>query len=217
MKKKIYLIVFNVTTLFAFSQTQYQQGFNEGFRNGYCHGIVAGCVSPIAPPAPVSITMNYQTGYNNGFLAGKNKKDKQNNADSSYLGGAYGQLQPLKPLDMTPLNNLNNSVNELITNYDWQAYYERRTLAKQEKERLKNEYTQNFYEENRTVNQWINELQEKLESQNVDINKINGIIFNFKNQNEKLFQKYFNKRSKYKNYLFEMNKLKNEILDFTIK
>lgn len=215
MKKKL-LIIFSLffTTISLFSQTQYQQGFNEGFKNGYCHGQIAGCVAPIAPIAPVTMNMNYQSGYNNGFIEGQKVKQNQNSYNNT--GGALGQIRPLE-------SNTQNLQLTLPT-YDpevmrkqWEDYYERRRIKKLEKDRKNIEYTNSYYEENSTVNTWINDLELKLTSQNVEKSKINEIISRFKIQNEKIFQKYFKKQSRFKNYLSEMNRLKNEILYFEYK
>ena len=106
-----------------FSQTTYQNGFSEGYRAGYCHGVISGCVSPVAPIGPVDIKNDYQTGYNNGFVAGKQQQQSSN----TNSGGAYGQL---KPTDSKVGDVYQNMVNNIISNHDntniqqaWDNYY----------------------------------------------------------------------------------------------
>lgn len=92
---KTILTLFMFLTVFtSYSQTEFCKGWADGFKEGYCYGIY-GCVAPYPPPCAIPNigNDNYRGGYNQGFVAGKNKKDVGSGTSN---GGAYGQLRPLK-------------------------------------------------------------------------------------------------------------------------
>jgi hypothetical protein len=73
-----------LSSLFSFSQTNFDKGFYNGFKEGYCHDKGIGCLEPIPPIAPVpkiaEDSNDYMDGYNRGFKEGieKRKKDERN-------------------------------------------------------------------------------------------------------------------------------------------
>lgn len=102
------LLIFLLVTT-TYSQTEFCNGWKEGFKEGYCYGTY-GCTAPVTPPCPVPNigNDNYKGGYNQGFVAGKNKKD--GGASSTSNGGAYGQLKPIEN------NNIGQTVQDYIRN-----------------------------------------------------------------------------------------------------
>lgn len=97
MKTILTLLIFlSFTTTYA--QTDFCKGWNVGFKEGYCYGTY-GCTAPVTPPCPVPNigNENYKGGYNQGFVAGKSKKE--GTVSSTSNGGAYGQLKPLENND----------------------------------------------------------------------------------------------------------------------
>lgn len=61
-------------SIFAFSQTNYSDGFKKGFKNGYCQDQGVGCIAPNPPIPPLpkigESNESYTNGYNRGFLMG---------------------------------------------------------------------------------------------------------------------------------------------------
>jgi tetratricopeptide (TPR) repeat protein len=85
MKKIILFLIFSVFTVQASSQLEYYKGYRDGFKEGYCHGDV-GCVAPIAPVGPAKSGENffsYKDGYNNGYAAGIQARDRDNSSYSN--------------------------------------------------------------------------------------------------------------------------------------
>ncbi len=80
MKKIILFLIFSVFTVQVFSQLEYYKGYRDGFKEGYCHGDV-GCVAPIAQVGPVKPGekfFSYKDGYNNGYNAGIQTRNRDN-------------------------------------------------------------------------------------------------------------------------------------------
>ena len=206
MKNKILIIALTLISAIVYSQNQYQQGFNDGFKNGYCHGTIAGCVAPIAPIAPVDLTMNYQTGYNNGFVAGKNEKNRQNNSQSSNTGGAYGQLKPVETI--TPVI--------IAPNYDperarkqWEAYYEKRAAKKEENEERNHVILVEYYKLSYKIERLENEYSKRNILSDFNKNKLKRI----KDKSDFLLKKYKNRPKKFTDFIYEITKLDLELND----
>ncbi|MDB5226902.1 MAG: hypothetical protein JWN78_1095 [Bacteroidota bacterium] len=91
MKKTFVLFVLILTNLLAYTQSDYFSGFYEGYKNGYCQNKI-GCWSPTPPIAPlpaIGIIINYQSGYNAGFILGmkdSEQADKFQNTDNNNNG-----------------------------------------------------------------------------------------------------------------------------------
>ena len=92
--KQILLLLFPAL---LFSQNSYQDGYKAGYKAGFCYGKI-GCVAPVAPYAPADLYNTYQSGYNNGFVAGKKKQEENQQPPTQLNGGAYGQLQVPPPI-----------------------------------------------------------------------------------------------------------------------
>jgi len=90
MKKHVITLMLLLLTIVAFSQTNYDKGFQNGYKEGYCYNDF-GCISPIPPITPIPYigesNNNYQDGYNRGFKTGT--EDKQRNNTKSSGNGNY--------------------------------------------------------------------------------------------------------------------------------
>jgi hypothetical protein len=82
-----YLLLLNFV---AFSQSNFNIGFEEGFKNGYCYSNNQSgniCTPPLPPLPPLPQTneksTNYQDGYNRGFLYGQDRRRKDDNNSSN--------------------------------------------------------------------------------------------------------------------------------------
>ena len=151
-----------------FSQTTYQNGFSAGYQAGYCHGVISGCVSPVAPIGPVDIKNDYQTGYNNGFVAGK-QQQQTNNTNS---GGAYGQL---KPTDNKVGEVYQNMIDNMVNSHNQRLQAEED--LKKEEANLVKKINNSIDTYKQTITSWIFYITEnKIETSgnNAEINKFIG-------------------------------------------
>ena len=190
---------------FIFSQITYQNGFSAGYQAGYCHGVISGCVSPVAPIGPVDIKNDYQSGYNNGFAAGKQQQQTSN----TNSGGAYGQL---KPTDNKVGDVYQNMVNNIISNRDntkiqqaSEDYYWRKEEKRQAKEDAKNNLIALYDKEYTITNEMILALENENNSSNDKM-----MIESFKEKNSSLIYKYRNTNN-FKSYFKQIYKLRKEI------
>ena len=204
--KIILSFCFILLSFLSYSQDQYQNGFKEGFKNGYCYGEIAGCIAPIAPIGPVDLKMDYQTGYNNGFVAGKDEKNKQNKSNTSYSGGAYSQLKPTEQHNLAPITE---AVNQFINNYDWEAYYERRKAKKE----LNDEKNQMIFDEYYKLSLKIDKLTKEYSQKNLFTEANQNKIQNIKNKSDALLNKYKNKPKKFTDFIYKITKLSLELND----
>lgn len=200
-----YLFLF--VPIIIFPQTTYQNGYKAGFEAGYCHGKISGCVAPIAPIGPVDIKNDYQTGYNNGFVAGKQQQTTNNS------GGAYGQL---KPVENKVGDIYQNMVNDIITNQNntdfnqaWDNYYWRKEQRKQDKENDKNNLLTLYDKEFSITNEMIILLEKEDNS-----TEQKYIIEEFNKKNFDLIYKY-RKTKNFKGYFKKLYELRKEIQNFS--
>ncbi|MDR2205828.1 MAG: hypothetical protein LBE36_06710 [Flavobacteriaceae bacterium] len=170
--KKILLLAALFITSFLLSQTTYQNGFSAGFKAGYCYGEITGCIAPVSPIAPLDINQTYQSGYNNGFVAGQQRKTQ----DTQNTGGAYGQLKPTEPYqpqyyESNPYSGITQKqLDEMQKELDYKVSVIRERIeSKIEKgKQILNDW-ENIYKEHRG---YINPLLEQ-NSNNDDIVKLN--------------------------------------------
>ena len=192
-----------------FSQTTYQNGFKAGYEAGYCHGKI-GCIAPIAPIGALDIKNDYQTGYNNGFVLGKQQQQETSNNNS---GGAYGQL---KPVESKVSDIYQNMVDNIITNQNtgsfkqsWENYYWRKEQRKQDKENDKNNLLTLYDKEFSITNEMIILLEKEDNS-----TEQKYIIEEFKKKNFDLIYKY-RKTKNFKGYFKKLYELRKEIQNFS--
>ena len=197
-----YTFIFSSNLFFS---DYHQSGFSAGFQAGYCHGVISGCVSPVAPIGPVDIKNDYQTGYNNGFVVGK----QQRQTSDTKSGGAYGQL---KPTDNKVGDVYQNMVNNIISNRDnskiqqaWEDYYWRKEEKRQAKEDAKNNLIA-LYDKEFTI---TNEMILALENEN-NSSDDKFMIESFKERNLSLIYKY-RKTKNFTSYFKKLLELRNEI------
>jgi len=86
MKNLIFFVVFLITSLTGFSDSDYFRGFEAGYQAGYCQSKGIGCIPPISPTPtmPKNADFTYQSGYNNGFEIGLNDSKKNTDSPSNY-------------------------------------------------------------------------------------------------------------------------------------